>query len=161
MTGARVPAIDSRWRNRSSGRIWRVQKIYRSKDGTLMVKYQPGALQSQVCAAAYLLDVCEPVISPADPTFVTTDRGFTIPEPITTSERITVTVHESSAAMGPHIWVKVEDPLGVYNPAHAPMKAVAHLTMEEAARLRDTLDWVIRNHYQHEPVETVPGQADP
>lgn len=79
-----------------------------------------------------------------------TDRGFKHYEPIAGDRGETIRVYESSAAREPCIWLEVED-------------GPAHLTLEQAERVRDTLDAAIRNHYQREsvPPETAPSHDLP
>ena len=90
----------------------------------------------------------------AEPEPQTSDRGFRHFEPIvgstidaltgdTVPTRQTVRVYESSAAMGPHIWLAVEDA-----DVTKPGKGYAHLNLDAATRLRDQLTWMIEHHYQ-------------
>lgn len=71
-----------------------------------------------------------------------TDRGFKHMPEIEDRYGTTVQVIESSAATAPHIYLFLE-PCGLDSVA-------AHLTLEDAAKLRDQLDYLIRNHYQLE-----------
>jgi hypothetical protein len=60
--------------------------------------------------------------------------------PMTPRDHGKVRVHESSEAMYPAIWLRVEDGDG--------KDAVLHLSLERAEHLRDQLDWLVQNHYQ-------------
>lgn len=70
----------------------------------------------------------------AEPTY--TDRGFAHWEPVEADREITVRIYESSSA-DPHVWMVVEDGLG-----HVP---TAHLGLEAARAVRDTLDAAIKH----------------
>ena len=84
----------------------------------------------------------EPIPAHLEP--IWTDRGFKhMPAIQGRDEDEVVKVYESSAADGPHVWLRVEEDRVSY--------ASAHLTLEHAAELRDQLDYLIRNHYQLEP----------
>lgn len=50
-----------------------------------------------------------------------------------------VRVYESSAAVSPFIWLDVK---------HRSGSGTAHMTLDDAARLRDQLDYLIAHHYQ-------------
>ena len=55
-----------------------------------------------------------------------------------------VTVFESSAASGPHIWLKAREAM-----RGEPERTVAlHLTAENAWRLAEQLQMLVRDHYQ-------------
>lgn len=68
------------------------------------------------------------------------DRGFKHMPKISDPNGGTVRVAESSAAWAPRIWLSLE-PCGLD-------RATVHLSLEDAERLRDQLDYLIRNHYQ-------------
>ena len=71
--------------------------------------------------------------------FTVSDRGFKILEPIRGTSGERVLIYESSAADGPHIWlrsIRGED------------ETAAHLTVEAAQELAHQLLWLVRNHYQ-------------
>lgn len=55
-----------------------------------------------------------------------------------------VGVSESSAANGPFIWMRVSGT--VYND-----QICIHYRLDEAAKLRDQLTYLIENHYQVKP----------
>lgn len=59
-----------------------------------------------------------------------------------------VTVYESSAASGPHIWLKAEAPVNLNEPNGATHTAAMHLTAENAWKLAEQLMHLVRNHYQ-------------
>jgi len=76
------------------------------------------------------------------------DRGFKGYGMIKAENRAEITVQESSAAEGPHLWLRVEHPPPRY-PGKLPAGEVsAHITLEQAERRRDALDEAIRNHSQ-------------
>lgn len=77
------------------------------------------------------------------------DRGFLGYGKFTDSYGNEVTVHESSAAMGPHCWVRIEGEAHLrenprpfvglpYGLAHADQSS--HLTVDQAIKLRDALN---------------------
>ena len=79
----------------------------------------------------------------AEVPFDTSDRGFRYYESIPSAYGHKIDVYESSAASGPHIWLAIDG-----DEALIEDKAHVHLTVEQAQRLRDTLDAAIVNHYQ-------------
>lgn len=52
-----------------------------------------------------------------------------------------ISVNESSVADAPHLWLEIQNDFG---------NAGAHLSLDQAAQLRDTLDAAISHHYQTE-----------
>ncbi|MBS1722550.1 MAG: hypothetical protein JSS66_06025 [Armatimonadetes bacterium] len=58
-----------------------------------------------------------------------------------------VQVYESSAASGPHLWLKVTEP-GIAREDQKDTTATLHLSLENALTLRDQIEWLIANHYQ-------------
>lgn len=68
-----------------------------------------------------------------------TDRGFKHLPPLPGTYGGSVCAYESSAAFGPHVWVAVETPNG---------DVIVHLTAENAWRLAEQLQYLVRNHYQ-------------
>lgn len=75
-------------------------------------------------------------------------RGFAHLPPIPSEYGGEVRAYESSAAMGPHIWVRIECPADLNEPDGPTVEAVAHLTAENAGRLGDQLHLLVRDHYQ-------------
>jgi hypothetical protein len=71
--------------------------------------------------------------------FERTDRGFKHYPPIRTTYGHDVKVYESSAAESPHVWLAV---------VGATESCEAHMSVEQAERVRDAIDAAIRNHYQ-------------
>lgn len=71
--------------------------------------------------------------------FVLSERGFVQGRPIPSAYGGAIKVCESSAAEAPHIWVMVHSPVDLNNPSGPEQEAVAHLTLENAIRLRDQL----------------------
>lgn len=59
-------------------------------------------------------------------------------------------VYESSAALGPHVWLQVVVP-GDEMAAIEAEKATLHLTVEDAQRLSEQLAFIAANHYQVSP----------
>lgn len=78
----------------------------------------------------------------------TSARGFIQGTPIPSSYGGHIRAYESSAASHPHIWLHVECPVDLNNPAGPTKDAIAHLRLEEATRLRDQLTHLIDNHHQ-------------
>jgi hypothetical protein len=76
------------------------------------------------------------------------DRGFRHFDEIPSKCGGGVRTYESSAASGPHVWVSIECPEDLNRPLGVFTQAVAHLTLDDATRLRDQLTWLIENHYQ-------------
>ena len=79
-----------------------------------------------------------------------TDRGFKRMPEIPSALGGHIRVYESSAAMGPHIWVRTEQPSDLNDRNSEPLQAVAHLPLEAAEQLRDQLTALIDNHYQND-----------
>ena len=71
-----------------------------------------------------------------------TNRGFMhMPEVESTYKDSTVRVYESSAAMGPHVWIMAAEP--------GKDKDVAvHLTLEDAIKFAEQIQYLAKNHYQ-------------
>ena len=80
----------------------------------------------------------------------TTSRGFMHLPQIPSEYGGGITVSESSAAMGPHIWVRMECPVDLNNPQGETKEAVAHLTLENARKLMEQLAYLDENHYQRQ-----------
>lgn len=78
----------------------------------------------------------------------TTDRGFDHLPSIPSTYGGKVRVFESSAALGPHIWLNVTCPADLNQPDGPSVEAVAHLTAEHAWQLADQLRHLVVNHYQ-------------
>lgn len=81
------------------------------------------------------------------------NRGFKWCAPVEGAYGGQATVHESSAASGPHLWLSVEEPNDlnawtIGDKTGGTHEAALHLTAEAAAQLRDTLDWALEHHYQ-------------
>lgn len=76
------------------------------------------------------------------------DRGFQQGDPISGTDGDTVRVYESSAAIGPHLWVNITEPTNRNDPEGPVHDATVHLKLEDATRLRDDLTAIIENHYQ-------------
>lgn len=79
-----------------------------------------------------------------------TDRGFTDMPPIEgTYPETLIRAYESSAAQRAHIWIAAEN---------TEFRAVAvHLTIDDALRLADQIQYLASNHYQLRDAPT----ADP
>jgi hypothetical protein len=76
------------------------------------------------------------------------ERGFIHGDDIPSAYGGYIKVYESSAASAPHIWVRTVCPSNLNDLTSTPIEAVAHLTLDDAARLRDQLSYLIANHYQ-------------
>lgn len=77
------------------------------------------------------------------------DRGFNRMTSIPSEYGGHVEVYESSAAKGPHIWLRAEAPVNLNNPQGDKVDAPIHLTLENARKLAEQLIWLCDNHYQH------------
>jgi hypothetical protein len=78
----------------------------------------------------------------------TTDqRGFTAFDEFKCTRNTNIRIKESSAASDPHIWLFLDEDATVFT-RPTPGSAGAHLSIENAERLRDALDVAIREHYQ-------------
>lgn len=82
-----------------------------------------------------------------------TDRGFLHMPPIPATHggepAGQVFAYESSSAMAPHLWLAVEQPADRNNPDNGQtIKAVVHVTAEDAWKLADQLRTLVINHYQ-------------
>jgi hypothetical protein len=80
-----------------------------------------------------------------EPTY--SSRGFKYMDPIPSAYGGHVAVYESSAASGPHLWVAVKQDRAARLDGR-DTEATAHLTLDDATRLRDQLTYLIENHYQ-------------
>jgi hypothetical protein len=79
-----------------------------------------------------------------------TDRGFKHMDPIPSEYGGQIHVIESSAAIGPHIWLTASAPANLNQPEGPAVDARLHLTLANAALLRDQLSFLVDNHYQRE-----------
>lgn len=85
---------------------------------------------------------------------VVSGRGFRHMPPITDDRGASVHVYESSAAAGPHVWVKIQvDQQHLKSTrriAHDSDGAelLAHLTLDDLVKLGDQIEWFKKNHYQ-------------
>lgn len=99
----------------------------------------------------------EPTIEPADNWHLakkTTDRGFAHLPPIPSEYGGHITVSESSAASGPHLWIRANTPVDPHNPHGDTAEAAAmHLTADNALRLSEQIQHTVRGHYQGWPAE--------
>jgi hypothetical protein len=80
-------------------------------------------------------------------TVSTTERGFDHLPPIQSSYGGDVRVYESSAAGGPHIWLRATD---LNLPDGLTVEATLHLTAENAQHLAEQIMFLVKNHYQSE-----------
>ena len=82
-------------------------------------------------------------------------RGFLRLPPISSVYGGEVEVYESSMASGPHIWLKATCPDNLNDPQGKQVEAVAHLTIEDAAKLAQQINYLIDNHYQVTSTTTI------
>lgn len=75
-------------------------------------------------------------------------RGFDRLPPIPSEYGGEVSVYESSAALGPHVWLKAVAPVDLNDPDGPTREVPIHLTAENAWRLAEQLQLLVRNHYQ-------------
>jgi hypothetical protein len=74
-----------------------------------------------------------------------TDRGFVHLDPVETRYGAIVHVYESSAAMGPHIWMNCKQPPPAY-PGALPQElgeVPVHMNLAQAEAIRDRLTHLI------------------
>lgn len=57
-----------------------------------------------------------------------------------------MSVYESSA-VEPHVWLKVQHPSNLNDPASEPVEAHAHLTLEDALKVAQQLHWMVLRHH--------------
>ncbi len=74
----------------------------------------------------------------------TSERGFDAYPAIPSEYGGGVYVQESSSAEGPHIWLRATEAM----PGRPEVKAALHLTAENAWRLAEQLQRLVREHYQ-------------
>lgn len=85
-------------------------------------------------------------------TKTTSDRGFDFLPPIPAEYGGNLTVSESSAASGPHLWVRANTPVDPHNPHGDVTEAAAmHLTADNALRLAEQIQQTVHDHYQGWP----------
>lgn len=84
--------------------------------------------------------------TPTEP--VVTDRGFRHLPPVSSTYGGHARVYESSAALGPHVWLACVAPSQLNDPASPAVETHLHLTLAGAAALRDQLDYLVQHHYQ-------------
>lgn len=84
------------------------------------------------------------------------ERGFKFFGPVPSTYGGDVRVYESSAAAGPHVWLRITCPASLNEPDGPTIEAVAHLTRVDATLLRDQLTYLIEHHYQVAPDEHSP-----
>lgn len=78
----------------------------------------------------------------------TSDRGFDSLPPIPSEYGGEVSVYESSAAIGPHVWLRAKAPVDLNNPGGEWREVPIHLTAENAWRLAEQLRYLVEHHYQ-------------
>jgi hypothetical protein len=78
----------------------------------------------------------------------TSERGFDHYPPIPSAYGGEVRVYESSAASGPHIWLKATAPANLNDPGGPTIEAPLHLTAENATKLAEQLLRLVATHYQ-------------
>ncbi|RJQ66135.1 hypothetical protein D5S17_35490 [Pseudonocardiaceae bacterium YIM PH 21723] len=78
------------------------------------------------------------------------DRGLDYPEPVTDKYGSQVTVHTSSAANGPHIWVRIATtrPDMVERNPDGTLEISLHLAGQDGRALQTRLGHVLDSHYQ-------------
>lgn len=80
---------------------------------------------------------------------VKTDRGFSHLPPITDGYGSSIHVYESSAASGPHVWVKIREE-SVTPRGGKTTEICVHLSMEDLVKLGEQIEWMKTHHYQGE-----------
>lgn len=86
---------------------------------------------------------------------VVTGRGFRHMPPITDDRGASVHVYESSAADGPHVWVKIRTNGSYESRGTRPSSSkndytelCAHLTLDDLVKLGEQIEWFKQHHYQ-------------
>lgn len=87
-------------------------------------------------------------MTPAHLDITRSDRGFDRLPPIPSEYGGNVSVYESSAADGPHVWLFATAPADLNNPSGPEVEAPIHLTAEHAWQLAEQLMTLVANHYQ-------------
>lgn len=77
-----------------------------------------------------------------------TDRGFMHMPPIASRYGGQIRAYESSAATQPCIWITADVPANLNEPLGPTVNAPVHLTVENALRLADQIQYLAANHYQ-------------
>lgn len=77
-----------------------------------------------------------------------TPRGFAHLPNIPSEYGGHVSVSESSAASGPHVWLRATAPVDLNNPDGPTHEVPMHLTADNARRLAEQLLLVVREHDQ-------------
>ena len=75
-------------------------------------------------------------------------RGFAFLPHIPSEYGGHMSVSESSAVSGPHVWVRAVAPVDLNDPTGPTREAPMHLTVDNARRLAEQLLLVVREHYQ-------------
>ncbi|MDG4792100.1 hypothetical protein O7626_40510 [Micromonospora sp. WMMD1102] len=88
---------------------------------------------------------------------VVSPRGFASLPDIPSEYGGAVSVSESSAADGPHIWVRANAPVDPHNPYGDTRESAMHLTADNAARLAEQLEEVVVGHYQNDGEREMTG----
>lgn len=78
----------------------------------------------------------------------TSARGFDHHLPVPSEYGGGISVSESSAAGGPHLWVRAKAPIDLNDPDGPTSEAPMHLTAENAWLLARQLLWQVVGHYQ-------------
>lgn len=78
----------------------------------------------------------------------TTARGFDFHTPIPSEYGGHITVSESSAADGPHVWVRTQCPVDLNRPDGPTVQTALHLTADNAWMLARQLAATVTRHYQ-------------
>jgi hypothetical protein len=78
----------------------------------------------------------------------TSARGFTHLPHIPSEYGGHASVSESSAADGPHVWVRATAPVDLNRPDGPTREVPLHLTADNARRLAEQLLLTVKEHYQ-------------
>lgn len=81
---------------------------------------------------------------------VVSPRGFASLPKVPSEYGGHVSVSESSAASGPHVWLRATAPVSLNDPNGPTHEVPMHLTADNARRLAEQLLLVVREHYQGE-----------
>ena len=121
--------------------------IKRDREGTVDPAWE-GPTADDCATEAEVYQYLIDRLSGEDATPSFSDRGFAHFNPVPSEYGGDVRVSESSAASGPHLWLRIVSPVDLNDRYGPQQESVAHLTLENATTLRDQLTYLINHHYQ-------------
>lgn len=88
---------------------------------------------------------------------IRTERGFTYLPEIPSEYGGHISVAESSAASGPHVWVRAFAPANLNDPSGPTVELPMHLTADNARRVAEQLEATVVEHYQNDGEREMTG----